>query len=88
MKNRKECKGCSASVRVSFEEISAQMEEYIKTVDPEDRVAEEEYERRLQECSRCPALYYGSTCSYCGCFVRMRALRINKSCPYPGSRKW
>jgi hypothetical protein len=83
-----QCKGCSASVRHLFEEIEAGMAEYLTAIAPEDRAPDYVYRKRLETCFRCSALYYGSTCSYCGCFVRMRALRSNKDCPYPGNSRW
>jgi hypothetical protein len=83
-----QCKGCSASVRHPFAEIEAQMPEYIQTIDPADRVSDEVYRRRLEACHACPALYYESTCMYCGCYIRMRALRSNKDCPCPEKSRW
>ncbi|NMA82378.1 MAG: hypothetical protein GX962_00745 [Epulopiscium sp.] len=64
------------------------MDEYVKTIPLDDCVEDDEYKKRLQACKDCLALYYESTCKYCGCFVRMRAKRKNKSCPYPGQDKW
>jgi hypothetical protein len=86
--NSNQCKGCSASVRHPFAEIEAQMPDYLQTIAAEDRVSDFVYRQRLEACHACPALYYGSTCMHCGCFVRMRAWRNAKGCPYPGKSRW
>lgn len=83
-----DCKGCSASVRASFGEISARMNEYMLMLDEADCVTEDVYQKRLNTCDSCTGLYYGTTCRYCGCFVQMRAKRKDRYCPYPGEDKW
>ena len=88
MDNSKECKGCSASVRHSFEEINLKMHDFIGTIESDQRVTDELYNKRLAECDSCAGLYYESTCRYCGCFVQMRALRINTGCPHPAGSRW
>ncbi|MBZ4646800.1 MAG: hypothetical protein JG777_2289 [Clostridia bacterium] len=88
MSERNECKGCSVSVKVSFDEIKARMSEYMIMLDGDDCVPDNIYQRRLSECNSCPGLYYGTTCRYCGCFVQMRAKRKDRNCPYPGKSKW
>ncbi len=84
----KECKGCSATVHHSFEEIKANMAEYLKTIDPDQRTGRELYEKRLAQCGGCAGLYYESTCRHCGCFVQMRALRRTADCPNPEGSRW
>ncbi len=88
MTELKECKGCSATVHHSFEEVKSNMAEYIKTIEPDLRTDHELYSKRLAQCSSCPGLYYESTCRYCGCFVQMRALRRAVDCPNPEGSKW
>ena len=48
------------------------------------RVSEETYETRLAVCKECEKLHAG-TCSACGCYVELRALTKNGTCPH---RKW
>lgn len=88
MSYNKNCKGCSATVHHSFDEVKSNMAEYIKTIDPDQRTEQDVYEKRLAQCSSCPGLYYESTCRYCGCFVQMRALRSTMDCPNPEGSRW
>lgn len=46
----------------------------------EERTADSEYEVRLSKCRECSSLENG-TCRQCGCFVEMRAARIDMHCP-------
>lgn len=56
------------------------MENYIKSLEEEDRVSQEIYEKRLEICGTCENLMEGM-CRLCGCFVELRAsLRVRK-CP-------
>jgi hypothetical protein len=88
MTDKDNCKGCSATVHHSFEEVKAKMADYIKTIDPDHRTDRELYEKRLAQCASCSGLYYESTCRYCGCFVQMRALRSTMDCPNPEGSRW
>ena len=47
---------------------------------PEERVSEEERQRRLACCRLCGYLRHG-TCARCGCYVEIRAARTRMSCP-------
>ena len=44
-----------------------------------------EYSRRLAICSRCDLLVSG-TCRKCGCYVELRAAKLNASCPHENPR--
>ena len=88
MTDRKECKGCSATVHHSFEDIRGKMAEYLETIAPDQRAEMELYEKRLAQCTGCSGLYYESTCRHCGCFVQMRAMRKTADCPCPEGSKW
>lgn len=88
MRQMDNCKGCSKSVRASFDDIRANIKEYILMINPDDCVSDDIYQKRLNICNNCPDLYYDATCRYCGCFVQIRAKRKDRNCPYPGQRKW
>jgi hypothetical protein len=88
MAESKNCKGCSATVHQSFDEIRANMDEYTRTIDTDLRTDPALYKKRLLRCSSCAGLYYETTCRYCGCFVQMRALRKNLDCPNPEGSRW
>jgi hypothetical protein len=81
------CKGCSASVRMSPDEIKKLFGETLKIKNVKT-VTEEEYQRRLALCKTCASLQYGTTCLHCGCIVEIRAKLAAFHCPYPYDPKW
>ncbi|WP_270169701.1 DUF6171 family protein [Paenibacillus sp. SYP-B4298] len=80
------CKGCSASVHVTDEQMKRLWERMSPAA--EDLASAEEYSRRLEQCFSCEALQYGTTCRHCGCLVEWRAKLARSSCPYPASSRW
>lgn len=82
------CKRCSMEELLSAEEIKARIPEYLETLDEDARTDAGEYADRLELCSECEGLVFGVTCKYCGCFVQMRALNKNRSCPNPSEKLW
>ena len=76
------CKKCL--LREMAEADYTQIQKYKDTIKAEDRVSEEEYERRLTICKRCELLNAG-TCGACGCYVELRAVAEAGHCPY---KKW
>ncbi|MDC3417999.1 DUF6171 family protein [Aquibacillus salsiterrae] len=80
------CKGCSASVRMSNQEIDKLVEEQLML--ELDLVDENTYHERLEHCLDCPSLVYNTTCKHCGCFVKYRAKLAYKECPFPNGAKW
>ena len=61
------------------------MYEYIQHLPAEDKVPDEEYERRLSLCKECDSLLQGM-CRICGCYVEMRAVMRVRGCPQTPSR--
>lgn len=57
------------------------IEQYKEAIKVDDRVSEQEYEKRLAHCKECDRLNSG-TCLACGCYVELRALGKNSACPY------
>lgn len=53
---------------------------YRSTLPEKKRTADEVYEQRLQSCKDCGELQ-SATCMQCGCFVEMRAARVDMRCP-------
>lgn len=84
-KNTRVCKKCL--LRDTGEaEAFENMYQYIANLSPEDKVSDEEYERRLMVCRQCSHLLSGM-CGKCGCYVEMRAAMKVRHCPdVPG--KW
>jgi hypothetical protein len=64
------------------------IDEYVRSLKKEECVPDGEYERRLRQCSLCPALVGGSTCRFCGCLVLVRAKKISQYCPDPAGGRW
>lgn len=85
--NSPDCKGCSASVRISPEEIAVLFSQTLKVKEVK-LVTEGEYDERIEACLACPALQYGTTCKYCGCLVHLKAKLQASKCPYPYAPKW
>ena len=56
------------------------MYDYIARIPAEEKVSEEEYERRLSVCKQCGSLLDGM-CRICGCYVEMRAAMRIRGCP-------
>jgi len=60
------------------------IEKYKNAIKNEDKVSDDEYERRLMICKDCEKLNEG-TCNACGCYVELRAASNISHCPH---RKW
>ena len=54
--------------------------DYIESLAPEIKTANNEYARRLTICNLCPKLTNGM-CTLCGCFVEARAAKKTARCP-------
>ena len=71
--------------------IGQQAEDYLRFIEKNRsatparlRTGEEEYARRIAVCEASEKLS-GPTCLGCGCYVELRAMRIDGKCPY---KKW
>lgn len=62
------------------------LRDYIKGLDEEIKVKQEEYERRLSLCKECDNLLNGM-CRICGCYVELRAVMAKHTCP-DAKKKW
>ncbi|CAM3986220.1 DUF6171 domain-containing protein [Cohnella lubricantis] len=80
------CKGCSADVHVTQEQIENMVRKLARF--PDACVTDDVYENRLSACSACPSLQYGTTCAHCGCVVQVRAKFLDRTCPAPGGSRW
>lgn len=84
--SRDGCKGCSASVHVTDEQLERVLRKL--ALHPDSCVSDNQYEARLGSCEACPSLQYGTTCAHCGCFIQVRAKLSDKDCPHPSGSKW
>jgi hypothetical protein len=78
-KERDGCKGCSADVKVTDEQI----QRLISKIKADACVTDELYAKRLEVCGNCASLAYDTTCMHCGCLVQVRAKLKDKGCPHP-----
>ena len=81
------CKGCSASVNVTSEDIKAMILSIINSGNFK-LVSDETYSKRIQKRAKCKYIEYNTTCRQCGCIVQIRALQQEKDCPYPKNSMW
>ena len=76
------CKKCL--LREMAQADQAMIKKYTEAIKGADRVAKEEYDRRLSICKECEKLNAG-TCNACGCYVELRALTAVSHFPH---KKW
>ncbi len=80
------CKKClllEAGEERSFRGVS----DYIDNIDSALKVDEDVYKKRLSLCKVCDNLISGM-CLKCGCYVEIRAVLKDKSCPNFDDKKW
>ncbi|PXW92683.1 hypothetical protein DES38_102267 [Streptohalobacillus salinus] len=80
------CKGCLNQTIFTKDEIKALVDEQL-LFEPE-RVEAAVYQRRIEQCMRCPHLAEETTCKQCGCFVAFRAWLPHKTCPDSKVNRW
>lgn len=79
MQKRKPCRRCLIE-ELDKDEYLDSLSEYIRNYPAEKRVDDITYSKRLAVCRNCAELSDGM-CAKCGCFVELRALKINTVCP-------
>jgi len=67
--------------------LKSQLQTYIESISVEEKVEAVQYQQRLKKCETCEALHQG-LCKYCGCFVIVRAIKKQMTCPNPKGRLW
>lgn len=80
------CKKClllEAGENKSFETVR----DYISNLSDALKVSSETYRSRLDCCKNCDCLISGM-CLKCGCYVEVRAVLKDKSCPDFNNPKW
>ena len=80
MQGKKPCPRCLLA-DIAEEDISRAIAARISAIPEEQRVSEDEYDRRLSICKSCDMLVSG-TCGKCGCYVELRAARAANRCPH------
>lgn len=82
--NRRFCRKCLIRDMGDQEEYFRTLRDYIENLDPDLKVPEALYEKRLGVCRECDLLLEGM-CRSCGCYVELRAAMKKNICPW---RKW
>lgn len=80
------CKKClllEAGEEASYKTVK----DYISNLNSDLKVTNDEYNRRLDICKNCDYLIAGM-CRKCGCYVEIRAILKNKSCPSADNKQW
>lgn len=81
-----QCKKClllEAGENKSFETVR----DYISNLSDDLKVSDDTYQSRLDCCKDCDNLISGM-CLKCGCYVEVRAVLKDKSCPDFDDKKW
>lgn len=82
---RRFCRKCLIR-DLGMNEYFRNLQEYIRNLDPEQKVSDEVYEERLAKCRTCEKLTQGM-CRVCGCYVELRGIMKKNSCPL-GNPRW
>lgn len=80
------CKKCLL-LEAGEEKSFIGVKDYIGTIDSSLKVNDDLYDKRLSLCKECDNLISGM-CLKCGCYVEIRAVFRNKSCPDFDDKKW
>lgn len=76
----KRCRQCLLRDMTDEDDFYRGVQRFRSLLSEEERTPDGEYEARLSKCRECASLENG-TCRQCGCFVEMRAARIEMHCP-------
>ena len=79
------CRRCLL-VEAGEADLSELIKQRIEVIPASQRVDDDEYKRRLEVCSECEFLNRG-TCTKCGCYVELRAVKAIQHCPHE-RKKW
>lgn len=80
MSEPRRCRQCLRRDMTDVDDFYRDVLRFRSLLSEEERTADSEYEARLSKCRECGSLENG-TCRQCGCFVEMRAARIDMHCP-------
>ena len=80
MSEVKRCRRCLLREMTSENSYYESVKFYRATLPEKKRTPDELYETRLQACKSCQSLESG-ICMQCGCYVEMRAARVDMHCP-------
>lgn len=81
-----ECKRCLL-LESSGADTLSDIKKRIAKLSDKEKVSDEIYKCRLNECKKCDELISG-VCMKCGCYVEFRAAFIKQKCPNANNRRW
>ena len=79
------CRRCLLREFAEGKKLYELIQDYIAAIPAEQRAAEAVYAARLAVCRECDWLANGM-CRQCGCYVEVRAAKVNQRCPDPTAR--
>lgn len=83
--NKSKCRRCLLRDMTDENDYYQSVLRYRAELSPKKRTPDDEYEKRVLSCKGCEELQNG-TCMQCGCYVEMRAARLDMHCPLKNSR--
>ncbi len=78
------CKRCFLYELAGKEDIYAHVQRTRALLADNEKASDQKYKERLGICRECDSLLE-ATCLKCGCYVEIRALKIDSRCPL---KKW
>jgi hypothetical protein len=81
------CKGCTASVHITDEELTQLFGSTLRIREVK-LTSDEEYTRRMAACKACEAFQFGTTCRWCGCLMAVKGKLAAARCPAPEGSRW
>lgn len=83
MSEAKICRRCLLQEMADENDYYQSVVRYRATLPAQKRTPDDAYAARLVRCKACDQLNAG-TCMQCGCYVEMRAARLDMHCPREG----
>ena len=83
MSEAKICRRCLLQEMADENDYYQRVVRYRATLPAQKRTPDDAYAARLARCKACDQLNAG-TCMQCGCYVEMRAARLDMHCPREG----
>lgn len=82
----KDCKRCLLLEAAELDTFKS-IKERIEKLSENEKVDDDLYNKRLEECKNCEQLISG-VCMKCGCYVEFRAAYKRLKCPNTNDRRW
>lgn len=77
---KKPCPKC-LETKEFIEKERLHIQEYVNRIPTEERADDTVYEKRMEECMKC-TMRREEICGKCGCYIRIRASKKERTCPH------